>query len=243
MSVRSEQEARRVLEEYRRREREIPPDFYSLSRPANLFMWHGQKRALLWALRRAALLPLTTRRILEVGCGTGQWFSVFEDFGGVRRNLSGIDLNPDRVETCVRSFPGAEVQVGDASSLPWDNGSFDIVFQGTVFTSVLDPEVKQAISREMLRVLKPHGVILWYDFTYNNPWNPHVRGIGRSEIHRLFPGCKVELRSVTLAPPIARRLVPASWFLASLLRALRVLNTHYLGIIRREPCATPSSTL
>src|SRR5262249_10069322 len=83
----------------------------------------------------------------------GKWFSMFDDFGAARRNLSGIDLNPDCVETCARSFPGAEVQVGDATSLPWGNGNFDIVSQGTMFTSLLDPEVKQAIAQEMLRVL------------------------------------------------------------------------------------------
>jgi SAM-dependent methyltransferase len=228
-------EARRILSEYQRRSREIPADFYALTRPVNLFYRHGQERALLIALRKATLLPLRDRCILEVGCGTGQWYSAFEAFGATRANLAGIELDPDRAHSCASSFPGIDVRTGDASSLPWMNDTFDIVFQSTMFTSILDSEVKQAVAREMVRVLKPDGVILWYDFTYNNPHNPQVRGIGRSEISRLFPGCAVELRSVTLAPPIARRLVPVSWMLASLLEALRVLNTHYLGVIRREP--------
>jgi hypothetical protein len=38
---------------------------------------------------------------------------------------------------------------------------------------------------------------------------------------------------VTLAPPIARRLVPLSWMAAMALEKLSMLNTHYLGIIRK----------
>jgi SAM-dependent methyltransferase len=231
----NDQETRRILGEYQRRAREIPADFYALSRPANLFYRHGQERALLAALRKAALLPLQDRLILDVGCGTGQWYSAFENFGAARANLAGIELNPDRARSCSRSFPGIDVRTGDATSLPWMSESFDLVFQSTVFTSILDFEMKQAIAREMLRVLKPGGVIFWYDFTYNNPRNSQVRGIGRLEIRRLFPGCAVEVRRVTLAPPVARRLVPVSWFLACLLEELKLLNTHCFGVIRREP--------
>jgi hypothetical protein len=38
---------------------------------------------------------------------------------------------------------------------------------------------------------------------------------------------------VTLAPPIARRLVPVSWLAAAALERLVVFNTHYLGVIRK----------
>ena len=36
--------------------------------------------------------------------------------------------------------------------------------------------MKQAVAEEMLRVLKPQGLILWYDYHVNNPWNKDVRG-------------------------------------------------------------------
>jgi len=86
----------------------------------------------------------------------------------------------------------------------------------------------------MRRVLEPGGVILWYDFRYDNPRNPHVRGIGAREIRSLFPGCTVRLRRVTLAPPIARRLVPFSWTVAYLVEKLPLLRTHYLGVIYKS---------
>jgi hypothetical protein len=77
-------------------------------------------------------------------------------------------------------------------------------------------------------------MILWYDF-WLNPTNPQTEGIRPSEIRTLFPGCDFEFRRITLAPPLARRLVPVSWVVAFLLEKLRVFNSHYLVAIR-PPC-------
>jgi len=103
-----------------------------------------------------------------------------------------------------------------------------------VLTSVLDDEVKHQLAQEMLRVVKDDGILLWYDFRYNNPRNPNVRGIGRREIARLFPSCYIWLRRVTLAPPIARTVAPVSWTLAALLESLYFMNTHYIGTIKKR---------
>ncbi len=219
-------EADRILEELRRREREVPADFYSLDRPANRFLRQGQERALREALEEIG--PLAGKRVLEVGCGSGNWLEMLEG-----AKLSGIELEPERAARAAARFPDADIRAGDASRLPWPDGSFDIVLQSTVFSSILDPGMRRAVASEMLRVLAPGGAILWYDFFVNNPSNPHVRGVRRREIEALFPGCRVSLRRTTLAPPLARRIVPVSWKLAELLESLRVLDTHFFGVIRR----------
>jgi ubiquinone/menaquinone biosynthesis C-methylase UbiE len=225
-------EADRILEEHRRREREIPAGFYDLDRPANLFLRQGQERAIRDALERSGLLPLSGRRLLEVGCGSGNWLEILERFGARRDGLAGIDLDPGRAAACATRFAGADIRPGDASVLPWESGSFDLVLQSTVFSSILDPGMRRAVASEMLRVLAPGGAILWYDFFMDNPANPNVRGVRRREIEALFPGCRVDLRRATLAPPLARRIVPVSWTLAAALESLRVFDTHYLGVIR-----------
>ncbi len=231
-------ERARLVAEYARREREVPADFYSLAKPANRFIRQGQERALLRGLRHGGLLPLAGKRILEVGCGDGQWFATFEAFGAKRGDLAGIDLDAARTEVCRGRFPGADVRQGDASVLPWGDGAFDMVFQSTLFTSILDASFRDQVAAEMRRVLHPGGAILWYDFVYDNPANPNVRGIGRSELRRLFPQCSILCRRVTLAPPLARRIVPLSWRLAALLESFRVLNTHDLAVIRPPAGAT-----
>ena len=49
----------------------------------------------------------------------------------------------------------------------------------------------------MLLVVRPEGLILWYDVVVENPWNSCVHPLHRSEIRSLFPGCALELQRVT----------------------------------------------
>jgi len=58
-----------------------------------------------------------------------------------------------------------------------------------------------------------------------------VKGIGKSEILRLFPNCKFNFNKITLAPPIARAIAPYSYLASYLLEKLKFLNTHYLVVI------------
>jgi ubiquinone/menaquinone biosynthesis C-methylase UbiE len=232
-------EADRIRAEYERRERVIDADFYSLTRPANLFAHQQRARALLDSLRRERLLPLDEHRILDVGCGEGLQLLAFEQWGAAAKHLAGIDLLETRIARAARRFGGPErgdrpdLRTGDASVLPWPDDTFDILHQATVFTSIQDASMKRAMAGEMLRVLKPGGVLLWYDFFVDNPANPHVTGIPAGDIRRLFSPCAVRLRRVTLAPPVARRLVPITWLGALMLEKLAILNTHYLAVIRK----------
>ena len=93
--------------------------------------------------------------------------------------------------------------------------------------------MKQKIASEMLRVVNDNGMILWYDF-WLNPTNPQTRGIRPKEIKQLFPNCSFNFHKITLAPPIARRVVPVSWMLALFLENLKIFNTHYLVAIQPE---------
>ncbi|MFO0697783.1 MAG: class I SAM-dependent methyltransferase [Nitrospira sp.] len=114
-----------------------------------------------------------------------------------------------------------------------ENTQFDLVVQSTVFSSIHDLTVKEMLAREMLRVLKDGGLILWYDFFINNPSNPDVRGIGKEEIFQLFSGCHIDLSRISLAP-LAHLLAPYSWLGCYLLERVRFFSTHYLGVFRRN---------
>jgi ubiquinone/menaquinone biosynthesis C-methylase UbiE len=240
-------EADRILREYERRERALPPDLYAPTKPSNLFARHQRERALAAMLAEAGLLPLAERRILDIGCGSGQWLIDFETWGAERGNLAGIDLIPSRARVAQRRLAawrdesgrvlsaGADVREGDASRLPWDDRSFDVVCQSMVFSSILDATMREAVAREMQRVLAPGGAIVWYDFFANNPRNPNVRGVKKAEIARLFPGFNMEFTRPTLMPPVARRLLPVSWLLAEIVTAMKLLNVHLLILLRRLP--------
>jgi len=226
-------EIARIRSEYQRRRLEIPPGLYSWDRPVNQFFHCQTYRACLEALVREGVFPLDGKSIADIGCGAGTWLVEFVQWGAHPRELCGIDLDESRVKQARERLVGADLCAGDARQLPWRDSLFDLITQFTLFTSILDRSVKKNIAAEMLRVLKPGGIILWYDFRYNNPRNPNVRGIEAAEIRSLFPGCSVKLRRVTLAPPVARAVVPVSWILALAVEKLPFLRTHYLGIIRK----------
>ena len=145
--------------EYDQRAREIPSQMYSIAKPVNLFWYQDRCRRALDGLRRFRLLPLENRSVLEVGCGAGGWLADFERWGVKRGSLAGIDLNPDRIrEAQLRlgrtlgfgdgdSPVQPDIRVGDASKLPWRPASFDVVLQSTVFTSILDVRMREAVAR------------------------------------------------------------------------------------------------
>ena len=224
-------ERQRIQAENQRRANELDSDRYSPWQPDQIFLTTVRKAVAAAMLREALVFPQTGDKCLEVGCGTGGWLADLISWGVRETDLHGIDIDALRINRAKEILPGADLRIGDAASLPWDSGTFDIVICSTLFTSVLDLGVRCLIAGEIVRVLAPGGALLWYDFAFNNPRNPHVRGISRSELRQLFPQLAGKIRSVTLAPPLARLIVPRSWTLASLLEAVPFLRTHLLAIL------------
>lgn len=75
--------------------------------------------------------------------------------------------------------------------------------------------------------------MIWYHFRYNNPTNPNVRGMTKRLIRRFFPDFRMKLHSITLLPPLARRLGRLTPVLYPVLAAIPPLRTHYLGVLIR----------
>lgn len=133
----------------------------------------------------------------------------------------------------MAAMPEAAFAVAAGDELPFADRTFDIVEQSMLFSSVLDDGLRALVASEMLRVLKPDGFVLWYDFRVANPRNPDLRPVPLAEVARLFPACRLDFRRTTLVPPLARRLGTAAFSLGRLLETLPALRTHYLGAIRR----------
>ena len=228
-------EEARIRAVYKRREQDDAR--YSWFNPAYQLLVQQRERRVLTLLRRSGFIGLRSKAILEVGCGTGQWLRDFVKWGASPKNITGIDLLPDRVAKAQELCPvGIRIECASAAKLPFSDNRFDLVFQSTVFTSILDADLRRCIAAEMMRVVKPDGVIVWYDYHVDNPRNPDVRGVKRREIHELFPNCDIRLERITLAPPLARALVRYSYLLCYLLEKVPLLCTHYLGIIRKNGC-------
>ncbi|MBU6429192.1 MAG: methyltransferase domain-containing protein, partial [Cyanobacteria bacterium REEB65] len=140
-------ERQRIAEVYGDRARTLKADHYSLFESANLHRLQGRERATLRMLRRHDLADLSSKRILEVGCGAGGELLRLVGWGADPASLAGVDLLTDRVARARHLLPHADLHVGDARALPFAAATFDLVMQLTVFSSVLDPAIRLAIAQ------------------------------------------------------------------------------------------------
>lgn len=227
-------ERERIQLEYDRRAREISPELYAPWQPANRFMLESRNRTAAAMLHRLKVFPQSTDTCIEVGFGGIGWLSELIGWGIKEPNLHGIELEPTRAHKAQELLPAADLRIGDAVALPWESETFQLAVASTLFTSVLDHRVRRLIAGEIIRVLAPGGALLWYDFAYNSPRNPHVRGISRAEIQALFPALQGEIRKVTLAPPVVRLIAPRWWTLATLLEGIPLLRTHLMAVLIKD---------
>jgi SAM-dependent methyltransferase len=106
------------------------------------------------------------RRVLDVGCGTGV-VAVTARRRGAR--VTGLDLTPELLRRARENATIADVDIdwheGDAESLPFGDGTFDVVL--SQFGHIFAPRPEVA-TREMLRVLEPGGVIAF------STWPPEL---------------------------------------------------------------------
>ena len=223
-----------VRERYARRDSQAAQQRYSLLNESALLPRQEWERAVVRWAKRSGMAPLEPRSLLEVGCGNGANLLEFMRFGFQPENLVGNELLPERSEAARRLLPASvRVIAGDATQMDVAPQSFDVVLQSTVFSSLLDTAFQQRLADAMWRWVKPGGGVLWYDFTYDNPNNPDVRGVPLRRICELFPQGRVEARRLTLAPPIARRVCGIHPSLYTVFNAMPFLRTHLLCWIEK----------
>ena len=92
----------------------------------------------------------------------------------------------------------------------------------------------------MWSLTAPGGAVLWYDFAFNNPKNPDVRGVRRGRIRELFPHGEHRCQRITLAPPLARMLTRLSPALYTVANAVPLLRTHLFCVIEKGRITAPA---
>jgi SAM-dependent methyltransferase len=133
-------------------------------------------------------------RMLEPGCGRGEFLTHFKDLGLV---CQGLDLSPE----AQHMSDGIDVDLCnvETESLPYDDESFDVIYSKSFLEHLRSPDVFFAEAR---RVLKPGGLLLslvpdWEanyktyfdDFTHRTPFT-------RVALADLYRMCDFERASV-----------------------------------------------
>ncbi|AUX09042.1 SAM-dependent methyltransferase [Halalkaliarchaeum desulfuricum] len=112
----------------------------------------------MWAADRTALTDLelgSRRRILDVGCGTGEFTRVLAEEVGEGARLVGVDADSSLLSVARERWTAGDLSVpasflrGDATRLPFGDGAFDLVVCQALLANLPDPA---PVVREFVRV-------------------------------------------------------------------------------------------
>jgi ubiquinone/menaquinone biosynthesis C-methylase UbiE len=117
-------------------------------------------------------------RVLDLCCGTGSHLDLYR---GKPCALFGLDASAAMLAVARgRLGDGAHLDLGDATSLPYADGTFDIV-SCKLALHEMPPEARRAVVAEARRVLKADGRILLIDF-HPGPFDPGRGWITRAVV-------------------------------------------------------------
>ncbi len=115
------------------------------------------------------------QRILDVGTGKGGFLPVLlKTFPGA--NITGIDPDPESLQTARQNFPGVAFREMEAEDIGFGDNTFDLVSISMALHHL--PGVKKGL-KEMKRVVKPGGFIIINE-TISDNLNP------AQEVHKIY---------------------------------------------------------
>lgn len=118
------------------------------------------------------------KRVLDIGCGLGGPAMRLAGHHGL--HVTGIDLVASNVETARARVAAAglaaqvEIRQGDATALPFADGTFDAVFSQDAICHVPD---KAAVFAEAARVARPAAAIALTDWVQTGPMDETTRAL------------------------------------------------------------------
>lgn len=139
-------------------------------------------------------VDLEGRRILDIGCGVGAFVRRLREFS---QRVAGIDVDAEHVIEGGKEVPDLALAVGE--SLPFANGTFDIVLLHEVLEHVTDD--LQTL-RESRRVLAPAGRVVIFCPNRLYPFETHGIFLGKRYVFGNIPLVNY------LPDPVRGRLVP-----------------------------------
>jgi SAM-dependent methyltransferase len=225
-----------------------PPDLEKAAlRGEPSYVWRaGQKRRLDMINRAAG--DRVCGRVMEDGCGVGQYMKHMEESGGW---VTGLDFDFDRVKDTLQLGLKAINAAGE--HLPYSSNVFDLILSNEVIEHVQNDRMTV---NEIVRTLKPggrlvlfcpnrgypyetHGIYWKGKYHFGNKflvnylprsWRdrlaPHVRVYSRGDLEKLFAGLPVRIIQKTIIYGGYDNLVIRLGLLGKIIRATMQFLEH-----------------
>jgi SAM-dependent methyltransferase len=152
------------------------------------------------AARVMAAAGVSPKRMMDFGAGRGNCVphlqEAFPDAA-----LTALDVSARSLTHCeARAVRPLETVCYDGQTLPFADGSFDLVFTACVFHHIPEQDHIRLLS-EIRRTLSPQGRFVLFE---HNPWNPLTQHAVRT--------CPFDANAVLIAAPEMRRRFRAAGF-------------------------------
>lgn len=161
--------------------------------------WMTLGRHVAWRAQAVASIQLQPgEEVLDLCCGTGDFFPPIRAKIGAEGRLVGLDFCAEMLDRARAKDPDAELVMGDATHLPFADAEFNAITVGWGIRNVPDID---AAHREAFRVLRSggrfvsldtarpaNGFVRWGSTAVQNVLIPFLgRLVGKSEQYRYLP--------------------------------------------------------
>lgn len=175
----------------------------------------------------ASAVQRPVEKVLDIGCSYG-W--ALDALTGKAETLVGIDMDEAALRQAGAQYPHIQFVHQDASTLPFEDETFDVVILSEVIEHVGD-ENKQLVIDEAHRVLKPGGL-----FIFTAPYAGLFAWADPMDFKRRFPGIyRLYMRLTDYEPdtPIEVGHKHLSWQEVQQLFAdrFRIEEVRYCGLL------------
>jgi 2-polyprenyl-3-methyl-5-hydroxy-6-metoxy-1,4-benzoquinol methylase/uncharacterized membrane protein YbhN (UPF0104 family) len=189
------------------------------------------------------------RRGLDVGCGQGAYVARMRQLGF---DVSGIDMSAGQIRLATRNVGEGVVRLGSVLDIPAADGSFDFLYIINVLHHLSSVEEQRRAFAELLRVLRPGGLLLVHEINTRNILFRFYMGYVFPSLNCIDEGVErwllaprlgeytdatlVDVRYFTFLPdfvpaPIIRLLAPIERLLER--SAARDYSAHYMAVLRK----------
>lgn len=136
----------------------IPEDYYrQIFEVEERHWWYRGMRSISAALL-GEQLTRPGLRLLDAGCGTGGFLHWALERGSFA-SAAGVDIGSAAIELARTRLPQVDLRTAPMHSLPFADGSFDLVVTNDVLQHVPEDDVDRSL-RELRRVLAAGGTLL-----------------------------------------------------------------------------------
>ena len=147
---------------------------------------HSHRDSLMGVLR-----SIEFDSVLEIGCNCAPNLQrIKKEFKGVK--LAGVDINEQSIVSAINTLPEATLRVSEASELPVEDKSYDLVITDAILIYIDRKEIKK-VRDEMLRVARKAIVMVEWQADREDK----LFGHWRRDYRKLFEGHKIHLNKIT----------------------------------------------